>query len=90
MRSPLKNWFKHRDKRADQMRQMMDILGVDPIEAFSQGHEGSAMRPCISTCMQCRAAEFCGIWLNGACRDVDYHSFCPNASRFDAFVNVAA
>lgn len=83
MFAALNDWLSRRHARMSQMRRMMVIRGIDPVDVMGTDIAGFRTRAAISACLHCRSAELCRRWLDGAEPGVDPRCFCPNAERFE-------
>ena len=70
------------DRRARNMSEMMDRLGLD-MEAFAQRRLGLDLISAIRTCQLCNAERACHDWLSRPRKTADTApAFCPNANLF--------
>jgi hypothetical protein len=69
--------FDKADRRARNMSEMMDRLGLDT-DAFARRRFGLDLSSAIRTCQFCNADEVCRDWLARA----KAPAFCPNATLF--------
>ena len=71
-----------RDSRQMQrMHDMMERLGVDPVDAARDRH-GGALLAAIRSCCHCQSADACVNWLNDVRTEGERPSFCPNVDFF--------
>ena len=71
------------DCRLDNMKTMLLLFGIDPVEFSSQNH-GRYLASALPTCLACRCEEACHDWL-ALIGDSDLDkapAFCPNAQLF--------
>jgi hypothetical protein len=74
--------FDRADRRARNMSEMMDRLGLDT-DAFAHRRFGLDLCCAIRTCQFCRADEVCRDWLaRSAKSSAEAPAFCPNATLF--------
>jgi hypothetical protein len=74
--------FDRADRRARNMSEMMDRLGLD-IDAFAHRRFGLDLSYAIRTCQFCHADEVCRDWLaRSAKSSTEAPAFCPNATLF--------
>lgn len=65
------------------MERMIECLGVNAAQLVRSERGAALLRGAAINCLYCRDAEHCRAWLDGAGKDRDYQSFCPNAGLFD-------
>jgi len=74
--------FDKADRRARNMSEMMDRLGLDT-DAFARRRFGLDLSPAFRTCQFCNADEVCCDWLARAAKSsAKAPAFCPNATLF--------
>ena len=74
--------FDRADRRARNMSDMMDRLGLDA-DAFVHRRFGLDLSSAIRTCQFCHADEVCHDWLARAAKSsAEAPAFCPNATFF--------
>jgi len=74
--------FDKADRRARDMSEMMDRLGLDT-DAFAHRRFGLDLSSAIRTCQFCDADEVCRDWLGRAAKaSAEAPAFCPNATLF--------
>ena len=74
--------FDKADRRARNMSEMMDRLGLDT-DAFAHRRFGLDLSSTIRTCQFCDADEVCRDWLARAAKSsAKAPAFCPNATLF--------
>src|SRR5215470_2315595 len=74
--------FDRADRRARNMSEMMDRLGLDT-DAFAQRRLGLDLSSAIRTCQFCNADEVCRDWLARSAKSLaKAPAFCPNATLF--------
>jgi hypothetical protein len=74
--------FDRADRRARNMSEMMDRLGLDT-EAFAHRRCGFDLSSAIRTCQFCHADEVCRDWLARVAKSsAEAPAFCPNATLF--------
>jgi Family of unknown function (DUF6455) len=74
--------FDRADRRARNMSEMMDRLGLDT-DAFARRRLGLDLSSAIRTCQFCYADEVCRDWLaRSAKSSAKAPAFCPNATLF--------
>ncbi len=63
--------------RARRTQQMIERLRVDPLKLvrLNRGEEYSRIH---ETCLQCRAADACLLWLREDHAETEHPDFCPN------------
>ena len=75
--------FDKADRRAQNMSEMMDRLGLG-IDAFAHRRFGLDLSFAIHTCQFCIADKVCHDWLARAVKPVvKAPAFCPNAILFE-------
>ena len=76
--------FDKADRRARNMSEMMDRLGLDT-GAFAHRRFGLDLSSTIRTCQFCDADEVCRDWLARAAKALaETSAFCPNAAMLFA------
>jgi hypothetical protein len=74
--------FDRADRRARNMSEMMDRLGLDT-DAFARRRFGLDLSCAIRTCQFRRADEVCHDWLARSAKSLaEAPAFCPNATLF--------
>ena len=71
-----------KDHRLSNMKMMLEILGIDPVEFYTQDH-GRYFASALSTCRDCSCDKTCHEWLMWAPARLRWApGFCPNAQLF--------
>lgn len=78
--------FRHVERRAIRMHQMMTRLGVD-VAQFARKRHGDAYTEARMRCLNCGTAEKCLRWLDGCSRQDRLPEFCPNLRDFETCMN---
>jgi len=74
--------FDRADRRARNMSEMMDRLGLDT-DTFAHRRLGLDLSSAIRTCQFCNTDEVCRDWLARSRKSLaKAPSFCPNATLF--------
>ena len=75
--------FDKADRRARNMSEMMDRLGLD-LETFAYRRSGLDLSSAVRMCQFCIADKVCHDWLARATKpEAKAPAFCPNAMLFE-------
>lgn len=75
--------FRHVERRASRMNEMMNHLDVDPVKLARQ-RAGDAYAEARGNCLNCSTAHECLYWLEAAGSRSEPPDFCPNIELFHA------
>ncbi len=76
--------FRHVERQAQHLSEMMERLGVDEAAAVRHQH-GVSFAQARTNCIVCQSGRECDHWLSGAVDAVDPGRYCPNMAFFEAF-----
>lgn len=68
------------EKRMALLRRMLRITGVEMPRNPTTPDQENLIRSSVESCMECKSADYCAVWLEAVDEGVDPPEFCPNAA----------
>ncbi len=81
--------FRHVERRASRMHEMMERLGVDGV-ALARHRDGDSYAEARNTCLNCQSGEPCIRWLDRPQIPGEKPQFCPGLANFETFIRPPA
>ncbi|MBN9600285.1 MAG: hypothetical protein J0G28_11500 [Afipia sp.] len=72
--------MSYRERRADELYQMLAALGLDVPDL--KLHHAARLRMSVP-CSECKTLQRCRLELAAGTARANYHAFCPNAAALD-------